>query len=85
MGIKKIINCLALLSFTFLLLSCGKSEIEIQKERLQKEADALKKKIDSTQVKIDSAWKDYDSLERRIKKESHEIDSMMKLINPLKK
>ena len=63
---------------------CGKSEIEIQKEKIRQQADELRIKIDSTQNAIDSARAGLDSLMYKIRKDSSEIDSMMKKINPLK-
>jgi len=65
--------------------ACDKSDLEIEKERLQKEAAKLKNKIDSTAKAIDEGKKSLDSLAYRIKKDSSEIDSLMKKINPLKK
>lgn len=71
--------------FAFILLAgCGKSELDNQKERIQKQADELRIKIDSTQNAIDSARVSLDSLTYKIKKDSSGIDSMMKKINPLK-
>lgn len=77
-------------SFLILILAgilsgCGKSDLDKEKERIQREAAALKNKIDSAQTKVDSAKKELDSLMYRIRKDSVSIDSMMKKINPLKK
>lgn len=67
-----------------IIAGCGKSEIEIQKEKIRQQADELRIKIDSTQNAIDSARAGLDSLMYKFRKDSSEIDSMMKKINPLK-
>lgn len=64
---------------------CGKDELELEKERIRKDADILKSKIDSSQAKVDQGRKELDSLMYQLKKDSSEIDSLMKKINPLKK
>ncbi|MEO8211192.1 MAG: lipoprotein [bacterium] len=77
--------------FLFLLSGCNNEEAENekmrndQKEFIQQQTDALKQKIDSSKSKLDSAQKDFDNMKYRIKKDSVEIDSLMKKINPLKK
>lgn len=71
--------------FFIIIYGCGKSELDIQKEKIQQQANELRSKIDSTQNAIDSARVSLDSLRYRISKDSLEIDSMMKNINPLKK
>jgi peptidoglycan hydrolase CwlO-like protein len=74
------------LILTFVLLNgCGKSEVDIEKDNLQKQSNELKIKIDSSQVRIDSAKKELDSLMYKFKQDSAEVDSLMKKINPLKK
>lgn len=73
-----------LLAF-ILIAGCGKSELDIQKEKIRQEANELRMKIDSTQNAIDSARVSLDSLAYKLKKDSVGIDSMMKKINPLRK
>ena len=71
---------------TFILIAgCGKSELEIQKEKIRQQADELRMKIDSTQNAIDSARVNLDSLAYKLKKDSVSIDSVMKKINPMRK
>lgn len=75
--------------FTFLpvlilLAGCGKSDLEIEKEKIRQQALELQQKIDSAQNIIDSERVSLDSLKYRIKSDSVEIDSMMKKINKLK-
>jgi len=74
----------SLLAF-ILITGCGKSELDLQKEKIRQQADELRMKIDSTQNVIDSARVNLDSLVYKLKKDSVGIDSMMKKINPLKK
>ena len=72
-----------LILFTGLFaFSCG--QINEKAEKIRKDAEALKLKIDSTQAALDSGFKELDSLMYRIKKDSAEIDSLMKKMNPLK-
>jgi len=68
-----------------MLVSCGKSDTEREKERIMKEAAELKAKIDSAQVRIDSGKKELDSLMYRIKKDSVSIDSLVKKLTPFRK
>ncbi|MBK8554188.1 MAG: hypothetical protein IPL53_25330 [Ignavibacteria bacterium] len=67
-----------------LFISCDKSELELQKERIRKDAAELKQKIDSTQARIDSGRKELDSLMYKIEKTTDELDSLTKRMNPLK-
>lgn len=72
---------------TVLFLSaagCGKSDLELEKERLRKEASELKSKIDSTNAVIESGKKEIDSLMNKISKESKSIDSLKMKIDKLK-
>ncbi len=78
-------NLYLILLTGFLFLSCGKSELEQEKEKIRKESNDLKMKIDSSHIAVDSAKKDLDKLMYRLKRDSSEIDSLMKKINPLKK
>lgn len=72
-------------SVIFLCLTgCGKSEMELEKERLRKEASELNAKIDSTSAVIESGKKELDSLMDKISKESKAIDSLKKKIDKLK-
>lgn len=64
---------------------CGKNDLEQEKDKVQKQSNELKMVIDSTQIKIDSAKKDLNRLMYKLKRDSAEIDSLMKKINPLRK
>ncbi len=66
-------------------MSCGKSDLELEKERIRKDAAILKAKIDSSQAQLDSGKKELENLMYKINKDSSKIDSLMKEINPLKK
>ena len=83
--ISLIKNLKYLLLAFILIAGCGKSELDIQKEKIRQEANELRMKIDSTQNAIDSARVSLDSLAYKLKKDSVGIDSMMKKINPLRK
>jgi len=74
-----------LIFILLIIVGCGKSELEMEKERLRREADALRRKIDTTQSKIDSARKEMDSLTYRVKKDSAIVDSLVKKLTPFKK
>ncbi|MCB0728253.1 MAG: hypothetical protein KDD00_12370 [Ignavibacteriae bacterium] len=80
----KLISALALLSVIVLFTGCGKSDLEIEKEKIRQQALELQQKIDSTQNIIDSERVSLDSLMYKVKKDSGEIDSMMKKIKKLK-
>jgi peptidoglycan hydrolase CwlO-like protein len=74
----------------FLLLlivtsGCGKSELELQKEKLRKDAAELKVKIDSTQQKVNTSVKELDSLKYKTDQELKTIDSLKKVIESLDK
>ncbi len=73
-----------MLSAFISMTGCGKSELEIEKEKIRQQALELQQKIDSTQNIIDSERVSLDSLMYRIKKDSVEIDSMMNKIKKLK-
>lgn len=74
----------------YLIPGCNNEEAEKeilrkeQKEFIQEQTDALRQMIDSTKAKLDSAQRDFDSLSYRVRRDSVEIDSLMKKINPLK-
>ncbi len=72
------INVFNLLLLIYLFIGCGKSEMELEKDRLRKKASELKEKIDSSQAKVDSAKKILDSAINKAKKESETIDSLKK-------
>jgi len=80
----KILSLLVLITGLILTSGCGKSDLEIEKEKIRQQALELQQKIDSAQNVIDSERVSLDSLMYRIKKDSVEIDSMMKKINKLK-
>lgn len=74
--------------FSVMLLvtaGCGKSELELQKEKLRKDAADLKVKIDSTQQKINTSAKELDSMKGRTEAEIKTIDSLKKVIESLNK
>lgn len=79
----KLIKYLILIP-VILTFGCGKSELELEKERIQKEALELKAKIDSTSAKIDAGKKEVDSLMDKINRESKSIDSLKERIDKLK-
>ncbi len=80
----KTLSALILIPVLFFIAGCGKSDLEIEKEKIRQQALELQQKIDSAQNIIDSERVSLDSLIYRIKKDSVEIDSMMKKINKLK-
>ncbi|MBL8007905.1 MAG: hypothetical protein JNJ56_10255 [Ignavibacteria bacterium] len=79
-------NKLIFLSSVLLLSAagCGKSDLELEKERLRKEAAELKSRLDSTSAFIESEKKEVDSLMNKITKESKAIDSLKMKIDKLK-
>ncbi len=52
----------------FIITGCGKSQTELEKEKIQKEADEIKKKIDTTQQKINQEKKSIDSLRKNVER-----------------
>lgn len=74
--------------FLFMLVvtsGCGKSDLELQKEKLRKDAAELKAKIDSSQAKVDYSVKELDSLKSKTDDELRSIDSLKKVIESLNK
>lgn len=67
-----------------LLAGCGKSQQELEKERIQKEADELKRRIDSTSKYIENEKKSLDSNVKRIDSLSNQINKLQKKIEPKK-
>jgi len=65
-----------------LIAGCGKSQQELEKERIQKEADDLRRKIDSTSKYIEKERKSLDSNIKSIDSISKEIDKLQKKIEP---
>lgn len=79
--IKSSVYIYLIVAFT----SCGKDDVNSQKEKLFKDANELKSKIDSTHAKIDSHKKELDNLMYRIKRDSISVDSIARKLNQLKK
>lgn len=73
-----------LIPVLILIAGCGKSDLEIEKEKIRQQALELKQKIDSTQNVIDSERVSLDSLMYKLKIDSVQSDSMMKKINKFK-
>jgi peptidoglycan hydrolase CwlO-like protein len=67
-----------------LIAGCGKSELELEKERLKKEADDLKRRIDSTSSYIERERKSLDSSMKRIDTLGRQIDKLQQKIQPKK-
>jgi hypothetical protein len=80
----KLSFALIIFSTLFICAGCGKSDLEIEKEKIRKQALELKQKIDSTQYVIDSERVSLDSLMYKIKNDSAQVDSIMKKINKFK-
>lgn len=68
----------------FIIAGCGKSQEELEKERIQKEAAELKRRIDSTSQYIERERKSLDSNVKKIDSLSTEINKIQKQIEPKK-
>lgn len=76
---------LIVLIVILILSGCGKSEFELEKERLSKQMNDIRRQLDSAQMKVDSAMVEYDSLQKRIVRDSISVDSLIKKLTPFKK
>ena len=66
-----------------LIAGCGKSQQELEKERIQKEANELRHKIDSTNKYIENERKSIDSITKQIDSLSYKIDDTKKKLDKM--
>ncbi len=72
-----------LLVLLFIVAGCGKSQLELDKERIQKEADDLKRKIDSTSKYIKVEKRSMDSIKETIDSLSYKIEDTKKKLDKM--
>jgi hypothetical protein len=70
---------------SFLLITgCGKSQLDIEKEKIQKEADELKHRLDSMSNYIDKEKKSLDSNMKSLDTLTNQLNKIQKKIAPKK-
>ncbi|MBX7046845.1 MAG: hypothetical protein K1X86_13530 [Ignavibacteria bacterium] len=65
----------------FIISGCGKSQMDLEKERIEKEAADLKKRIDSMSTYINKEKQSLDSGKTRLDSLSKQIDDAKKKID----